>query len=65
MTEQAHCSFCGQSRPDVRFLMQGPEAAICGDCIVIAVRMLADGDLGRTIDHEALLPGEIALEKPR
>lgn len=48
---EAHCSFCGQTRGDVRFLLEGPSVAICGDCIALAVRQLVEG--AGQIDAEA------------
>lgn len=38
-----HCSFCGQTRGSVRFLLHGPSVAICGDCIALAVRQMVEG----------------------
>lgn len=39
-----HCSFCGQPRGAVRFLLFGPnDVAICGECIALAVREMVEG----------------------
>jgi hypothetical protein len=62
--EQSHCSFCGQSRPDVRFLMQGPAVAICGDCIVEAVRKLATSGVAVTIEQYGFGGGPDDAKRP-
>lgn len=44
MADPSHCSFCGQTRGDVRFLLRGPgDVAICGECIALAVREMVEG----------------------
>lgn len=59
MTEPISCSFCGTGRADVRFMMEGPAVAICGDCVCHAVRLMASGftAFSLTIDDVAAAYG--------
>lgn len=67
MTEPLYCSFCGVSRAERRFMMNGPAVSICGDCITVAVGMMANGTgltiEGRQAGREMLIDsGEPPLE---
>lgn len=51
MTGPSHCSFCGQTRADVKFMLAGPNVAICGECVALAVREMVEGK-GQVIDAD-------------
>ena len=50
-----HCSFCGKNRFDSRFFQESPtDAAICGTCVTMCVRLMAEGKgFFRTTEVEA------------
>ena len=39
---RARCSFCGKPESRGRRLVAGPSARICGECVALCVRVLAD-----------------------
>jgi hypothetical protein len=45
--DDIRCSFCGKDQSEVKHLVAGPKAFICDECVVLAVRIIADGDPAR------------------
>ena len=39
-----HCSFCGLSRAERRYMHHGPNVSICGECIAGCVETMAKGE---------------------
>jgi len=37
-----HCSFCGKSQREVKFLVAGPAVYICDECIGLCVEIITD-----------------------
>ncbi|MFE9045945.1 ClpX C4-type zinc finger protein [Streptomyces sp. NPDC012421] len=40
--EPTHCSFCGKPSSEVGKLVSGPGVYICGECVALAERIVAD-----------------------
>lgn len=34
------CSFCGKAKPEVQYVIEGPEVAICDECVGLSVEIL-------------------------
>ena len=44
MMRVTYCSFCGEHRLNSRFFQEAAvDAAICGSCVTMCVRMMAEG----------------------
>lgn len=37
-----HCSFCGKSQKDVKYLINGPTVYICNECVFLCFDILID-----------------------
>ena len=37
-----HCSFCGKPDSEVKHLIAGPTAFICGECVAVCNKIIAD-----------------------
>ena len=41
-TDTLFCSFCGKSQHDVKKLIAGPAVFICGECVALCTRIIAE-----------------------
>lgn len=53
MTEAKYCSFCGKISGKIRFLIAGPEVAICNECLDICIQIAKDIEAPGNVEYDS------------